>query len=898
MVDNKNMFKWLWIIVVCTLTVVVLSSGVLGAICFQEFANESNDCGGLGTGTYGFSESSPYVYINYSKPVGAVVSSLWKVKYYTTSNVSFISLPDNCWGQNPLQLRMYSNAQDNPGVVFSCFNGSGFETLLAQHNPFGGAQPRVWDTVNKTIDGSWDSGVCYFGSGGQNWSNDGSPMCPQAYIYEEGMSWNILSSALGSGVCYQEQSNVSTLCGGVDDGVYTSSGNYSWADADWDSLTILPISGSGYSYVNYSFPVFPFWVQGVNLQVKSQNESVALVSNVSIPSTCLSNYTLRLRFHGLGGVTPGVRGACQNYSDDSWDTVYELGWSGAPFSPGSALYEEAVFWDLDSFHNVQFVSPSLSQNVSGSLSVSFRVYNSTSVDYVMVDLYNSTDSLLANLYVSSSYGSFLGYIANEFNWSNINSLGLSPGEYRLYAFAVKGSEFVSNYQVINVVSNGVLNLTVRNLTGSLVSFNATLGGVSKSGFGSVLFDVVNGQTYSLFVDPVGYSVVYDNVSISSFGTTYRNVSVLPNNAVNITARLESTGALLNGVNTSVFFAGDGGSVFSRSFNMSTLFTGLTPDSYIVTFTHDGFASRSYRVVVVNRTFQNLDAYFNNGTAVLFSFKSNTGAVLSGVLLRVFTEVNGSLVQIESGYSDVSGRVQLFLEPSTYYSFVASKDGFQSYSFVLNPVLFTSYDVILSPSTGGSVVSPSADVFFTPTAFYRYQTELGSFVITFVSQYNNFLNYAFTITYPGGSANGSGSNAHGQKFSVPFTMSGAVPGSVFVVYYNYTLSNSVFYERSLSYPVVYTMSNRTWVNIKSDINTTTGQDSLTGWFVGERVLLVTFISLVLFGVGWLAFASAGAGLLLAGINILFFINTGFVPKPLYYIVFFFLVLYLISRGSDQ
>jgi hypothetical protein len=83
---------------------------------------------------------------------------------------------------------------------------------------------------------------------------------------------------------------------------------------------------------------------------------------------------------------------------------------------------------------------------------------------------------------------------------------------------------------------------------------------------------------------------------------------------------------------------------------------------------------------------------------------------------------------------------------------------------------------------------------------------------------------------------------------------------------------------------------------NNINTTTGQDKTTGYFVGDRVLIVTFITVIMFGVGW-SIGGAGIGFVFALIPILFFINVGFVPKQLYYITFFFLVVYLISRGSD-
>jgi len=397
--------------------------------------------------------------------------------------------------------------------------------------------------------------------------------------------------------------------------------------------------------------------------------------------------------------------------------------------------------------------------------------------------------------------------------------------------------------------------------------------------------------YNVFIDYSGYSFFNNSLNTSINGSLY---SLLPNNAINISIFKESDGTKLYG-NASLSFVGDSGIVFYDTINQTKLYSSLTSDNYSIGFTQSGYALKSYRVNLVDRTFNILNVYLNNGSSVLFNFKTNTGTVLSGVELQVYTVVNGSNVLVESSSSDITGKVQIALESSKYYSFIATKSGYNDYSFILNPVLFTSYDVVMTPSGSGSTVIPSAIVTFTPTSFYRFQNV--NFNIQFVSQYNNLVNYSYNVSYPSSSVAGSGSNSHGSTLNSSFTLNPSTIVSNVSIFYQYYLSNGVYYNATYVYPIVYTYSNRTWVTMGNSVNATTGQDSVTGYFVGERVLIVTFISLIMFGVGWVI-GGAVPGLVFAIIPIMFFVNSGFVPKQLYYITFFFMVIYFIGRGSDS
>lgn len=128
--------------------------------CFQETANISTPCGGLNSGTYHFAGSvtSPNlaidgnyssnastqnhllgnVSINYTKPSFSTNESLWEFQTGSagTLNRSNITIPNICWSQSPLQLRVtldklcgISTCASN---ILSCYNGTNFQEMMSR----------------------------------------------------------------------------------------------------------------------------------------------------------------------------------------------------------------------------------------------------------------------------------------------------------------------------------------------------------------------------------------------------------------------------------------------------------------------------------------------------------------------------------------------------------------------------------------------------------------------------------------------------------------------------------------------------------------------------------------------------------------------------------------------
>ena len=131
-------------------------------LCYQETANASSAgdgiCGLSYTGSYGVSgnwggdqaklydgnwatsamASAPFnagtVLINYTKPAGALSTSMWRVAtssgvppdFYNEFN---LSIPASCWNANPTTLMLfgYSDVHDPPAnATWGCFNGTDF----------------------------------------------------------------------------------------------------------------------------------------------------------------------------------------------------------------------------------------------------------------------------------------------------------------------------------------------------------------------------------------------------------------------------------------------------------------------------------------------------------------------------------------------------------------------------------------------------------------------------------------------------------------------------------------------------------------------------------------------------------------------------------------------------
>jgi hypothetical protein len=175
-------------------------------------------------------------------------------------------------------------------------------------------------------------------------------------------------------LCYQEFTNVSTACGGLNTGNYHITGTYgagSMFPIDGDFGTSGGMATEGNYYMNYTKPI-----GSINSTFWEVRDNTARV-NLTIPNPCwdLSSSVLSLRVRQV----PSGGG--------EWYCLNLTGWSGLRTWGGGSgsVYEEAIWWNITSQRiNVTLNSPedyynstssSLIFNCSGSSSSSYKINN-------------------------------------------------------------------------------------------------------------------------------------------------------------------------------------------------------------------------------------------------------------------------------------------------------------------------------------------------------------------------------------------------------------------------------------------------------------------------------------------------------------------------------------------
>jgi len=135
--------------------------------CYQETATEVTSCGGLGNGaysfegawanegnakdgnkaTYGEGEGDYYMYVNYSKPKGALSDSKWfvvdegnKAGKMLSFSVDYYGKSAGCWDadSNFLILREYGQKKSYGQINHECFDGKKWIILNAYGATFQG----------------------------------------------------------------------------------------------------------------------------------------------------------------------------------------------------------------------------------------------------------------------------------------------------------------------------------------------------------------------------------------------------------------------------------------------------------------------------------------------------------------------------------------------------------------------------------------------------------------------------------------------------------------------------------------------------------------------------------------------------------------------------------------
>ena len=646
----------------------------------------------------------------------------------------------------------------------------------------------------------------------------------------------------------------------------TNYNGYQWNETSWVSNTSLVTGLTAYGYDN-PFLIYNF--SGNNKWTLISGNLGGLFQGYEWNGTSwVSNTSLVTGLTDVG--TNSYPTIVYNFSgNNKWNLI-----SGSTNNDFFGFTWNGTSWVNNNFLETGLISvgydtPSLMYNFSGNNKwtlISGSTHNN-SYGYTWNNTLNYTTSL--NLY---AYNLSIGQ-----NYLNITTSDLD-------------NDLIENeIQPFYLTTNSQLNITAKNGSTTINSFSVNITDINTADkyyysttTGLIQTDLLKTHNYSILLDATNFAYSYQNKTISNSYEAI-NFSLTDTNSIYITIRNESNAVLI--LNSTHTLIGNLGSRYTASTTTGYLnWSNLPADTYKDTITATGYSNREYSFTIADRTTQNLTAYLNAGTALLLTTKTTTGSVIPSVLIQMFAFTNGTLNMVESKYTNIQGQAQFSVLNNTFYSFNASKTGYNSVYFSLNPVLFSSYDIAMSSSTAGNY-TPSAYVNFYPTNFYNGRT--GIFTFQIISPYSSLTSYSYTLTFPSKVISNSGSLARGQTFTDSFNITNATANQNVTLYYEFLLSNGLTTNFSQTFPIIIPAVNRTLANM--------GEDNF-GFAIGDRIILVVGISLVCFGVGY-AVGGSMFGMILAIINTLIFIRSGFVPSAIFWVSLVIGVFIIIAEAKN-
>lgn len=290
-------------------------------------------------------------------------------------------------------------------------------------------------------------------------------------------------STVPAGLCYQETANVSTDCGGLSTGSYTTIGGGSWA--------------SNFR-INYSKPSFSLnnslWL------VKHSN----ITENVSISSNCWDQNTLQFNIHSIMNTEGGgeTRTYLQCYNGTAWEKIgseisdtgcsgtgsvvgeailrdgdwgtagrgaFNAAWrsgSGCPASGVGQVFEEAMNWNM-SAPEASFTEINTTNNVSIINAYPFNIIATVGIlsSFTYSDLYNFSaiqtftiggiNDWIQNHCTTDTCTVPINFISSIDSILNVSNLNIS---YGVASPATDQNTVVVPFEVISGAS-GIVNIT-------------------------------------------------------------------------------------------------------------------------------------------------------------------------------------------------------------------------------------------------------------------------------------------------------------------------------------------------------------------------------------------------------------------------------------------------------
>lgn len=537
---------------------------------------------------------------------------------------------------------------------------------------------------------------------------------------------------------------------------------------------------------------------------------------------------------------------------------------------------------------------SVAANASASANIVQAVYHNLTVSSLITNA-TVTPSFTLSVQGGKNY-TLTGAATNiylragqmNFTWSKSGwySLSFSQNVTALTNATTMTATGAYNAQLNVTAKDVLLNTTINtfNLTSEndTYSYNVTTATTT----GGTAIPLLQGLNYFLFIDAPGYGLANTTLAVANTTPAYQ-FTLYTANSVYVNIFDEDTSAPIY-QNITVVVTGTNFSQTNSTTTSHFFIDNLVDGNYTFKLSGANYTLKSYTVTVGGRSTQTLNTYLSASTAqTIFTYQDeSSGETLEGIGVTMYRLINSTWTVVESKTSDITGRVQFTYTVGVKYKFYSTLAGYDDKIFYLDPVLFSTYIVKMSRqvslSDAGSLIGVA--IIYSPQSFASNDTANFSFLIT--SPVGALITYGLNLTYPGTSAQYTGTNANGGQFTHTYNLSGALGSDTFVVryWYNSTLSG---YQ---NFTAIYRIKG---------IYSTTSIEALKDNRFGLGVFETVFVSIIITGIVAGVAAMIAGPLVGGGLGLIllsFFVYIGFVPIWAAVISFLIGFVLIVKRGD--
>ena len=406
------------------------------------------------------------IFINYTKPPGVNNNSIWMAKAEINSVVLFVnmSIPNTCFNRNNnvIELIVINDEQVyyTTTLLFGCVTGSNWYNYQSLGSLEGTGEPynqvsfyedaMIWNVTdiillpNITNPSINNTGFNYKTQINFSITNVSTGINNCWWTADMGITNNSVSCVSGnnqlppklwkfkidkvtgnsSNFCYQEFSNVSTTCGGVNTGRYATDSNLSNMvnselayDGDWSTFgETTTTSLTKYIYMNYTLPSSLVKLDGTKWRYKLGNGTDtnytfagAAALRCINPTYIGTTFRGRIRFL-YSAPNTWTYVDCLRDTGTTWVTALVTA------VPGTLAYEEGMYWNITS--NIYGINNNSQYNLTIFINDTYGNIVSNTRSFYLTEQYNLANPQIANVITTTpsnnnSRAYFVSYYIND-----------------------------------------------------------------------------------------------------------------------------------------------------------------------------------------------------------------------------------------------------------------------------------------------------------------------------------------------------------------------------------------------------------------------------------------------------------------------------------------------------